>query len=101
MNTPDEHGAAKGAFGPQTPASTRRLEVQYFALLREQAKRREESLTTQARNPAELYEELRRKYPFTLPASALRVAVNTEFAEWSRPLTEGDVVVFIPPVAGG
>jgi molybdopterin synthase sulfur carrier subunit len=29
------------------------------------------------------------------------VAVNTEFADWSRRLNAGDTVVFIPPVAGG
>jgi len=31
----------------------------------------------------------------------LRVAINTEFREWTAPLAEGDAVVFIPPVAGG
>jgi len=36
-----------------------------------------------------------------LPRSMLRVAVNDEFADWSRPLGAGDRVVFIPPVAGG
>jgi molybdopterin synthase sulfur carrier subunit len=27
--------------------------------------------------------------------------VNAEFSDWSRPLADGDEVVFIPPVAGG
>jgi molybdopterin converting factor small subunit len=31
----------------------------------------------------------------------LRVAVNEEFVDWSRPLESGDRIVFIPPVAGG
>jgi len=31
----------------------------------------------------------------------LKVAVNTEFSDWSRRLISGDTVVFIPPVAGG
>ena len=31
----------------------------------------------------------------------LKVAVNSEFSDWSRPLSAGDAVVFIPPVAGG
>jgi molybdopterin converting factor small subunit len=31
----------------------------------------------------------------------LRVAINEEFADWTRPLEDGDHVVFIPPVAGG
>jgi molybdopterin converting factor subunit 1 len=77
------------------------ITVQYFALLREQARRRNETVSTSAHTAAELYEELRARHSFTLPASALRVAVNSEFADWSRPLSKGDVVVFIPPVAGG
>lgn len=81
--------------------TARQLTVQYFALLREQAGRREERLLSTARTPAELYQELRGRYPFTLGTEALRVAVNAEFAEWSTPLHEGDAVVFIPPVAGG
>lgn len=101
VNTPAEHGAATTAFGSNRSGASVQLTVQYYALLREQAKRREESVTTQARNPAELYEELRTRHPFTLPASALRVAVNADFADWARPLATGDVVVFIPPVAGG
>jgi molybdopterin converting factor subunit 1 len=75
--------------------------VQYFALLREQAGRSEESLTTTAHSPRELYDELRKRYPFSLAPEMLRVAVNTEFGEWSQPLSDGDAVVFIPPVAGG
>ena len=75
--------------------------MQYYALLREQAGRSDETLTTAARNPRELYDELRARYPFTLPADMLRVAVNAEFGEWSQTLRAGDAVVFIPPVAGG
>ena len=45
--------------------------------------------------------ELVRRYRFSLVQEMLRVAINTEFHEWSAPLTQGDTVVFIPPVAGG
>lgn len=31
----------------------------------------------------------------------VRVAVNLEYADWSRVLQDGDEVAFIPPVAGG
>jgi molybdopterin-guanine dinucleotide biosynthesis protein A len=82
-------------------ATERRLAVQYYALLREQAGRSEESLQTQARTARDLYVELRRRHGFTLPPEVLRVAVNGDFAEWSQALAAGDVVVFIPPVAGG
>ncbi|HUA89560.1 MAG TPA: molybdopterin converting factor subunit 1 [Steroidobacteraceae bacterium] len=81
--------------------SRRALKVQYYALLREQAGRREEALESTATTAAELYAELRQRHPFTLPPQLLRVAINSEFADWSSPLREGDTVVFIPPVAGG
>jgi molybdopterin converting factor subunit 1 len=79
----------------------RQIRVQYYALLREQAGRSEEILRTAAPTAHELYAELAGRYPFTLPAQMLRVAINAEFGEWTQPLNEGDVVVFIPPVAGG
>ncbi|MBV8784200.1 MAG: MoaD/ThiS family protein, partial [Gammaproteobacteria bacterium] len=41
------------------------------------------------------------RHGFTLAPEALRVAVNAEFRDWSTPLAANDVVVFIPPVAGG
>jgi molybdopterin converting factor small subunit len=56
---------------------------------------------TSARTPGELYAELSRRYPFSLGPEMLRVAINTEFRDWSAPLADGDAVVFIPPVAGG
>jgi molybdenum cofactor guanylyltransferase len=77
------------------------LRVQYFALLREQAGRSEERVTTSAATPAELYAELKGRYPFQLSREQLKVAINAEFRDWATPLADGDSVVFIPPVAGG
>lgn len=82
-------------------AQTRTLRVQYYAILREQAGRSEETLDTQAATPAELYDELRQRHPFQLAASQLKVALNSEFSDWNTQLRQGDTVVFIPPVAGG
>jgi molybdenum cofactor guanylyltransferase len=96
VNTVAEYGAAMDALN-----ETREIRVQYYALLREQAGRSNETLATRARTPRELYAELAAKYPFTLPADMLRVAVNAEFGDWTQPLQAGDAVVFIPPVAGG
>lgn len=84
-----------------TTGFSQALRVQYYALLREQAGRSDEQLDSGARTPGELYAELSRRYPFTLTVEQLRVAINGEFADWSQPLTAGDRVVFIPPVAGG
>ena len=77
------------------------VSIQYYAVLREQAGRSGEQVRTTAATPADLYEERRAAHHFTLPVAMLRVAVNDEFCEWTRPLRSGDRVVFIPPVAGG
>ncbi|MBK6598671.1 MAG: NTP transferase domain-containing protein [Proteobacteria bacterium] len=100
-NTSEDYWQAMAKLNPTQADTARDIHVQYFALLREQAGRREQTLTTTARTPRELYDELRQQYPFTLSPDVLRVAVNGEFADWSRPLSTADAVVFIPPVAGG
>jgi molybdenum cofactor guanylyltransferase len=98
VNTPADYEAALNALA-NTP--NREVRVQYYALLREQAGRGQETLSTTASTPRELYDELRRRYPFSLAPELLRVAVNAEFSDWERRLANGDAVVFIPPVAGG
>ncbi len=77
------------------------VNLQYYAQLREQAGRTSEQVATTAVDLRALYRELRERHGFSLDADALKVAVNTEFSAWDRPLREGDTVVFIPPVAGG
>jgi molybdopterin-guanine dinucleotide biosynthesis protein A len=99
INTPEEYGHAMAALNQD--GAPRRVSVQYYALLREQAGRREETLTTTATTAQQLYQELSARYPFTLPVEVLRVAINADFREWPAPLVDGDAVVFIPPVAGG
>ena len=98
VNTPEEYSQAVSALETLAPMQ---LKVQYYALMREQAGRSEETLETSAATPADLYVELSARYGFTLSREQLKVAVNSEFAEWSRALRTGDAVVFIPPVAGG
>jgi molybdopterin-guanine dinucleotide biosynthesis protein A len=108
VNTREEFDAAAARLGPlPIPAQSgggktaKTLRVQYYAILREQAGRSEETLDTSAATPAELYEELRRRHPFQLAPAQLKVALNSEFGDWQTPLRHGDTVVFIPPVAGG
>jgi molybdenum cofactor guanylyltransferase len=111
VNTPGEYGSAtsklyrSASSARSTPEGTMtdalQINVQYYALLREQAGRSSESLVTTAATPRELYRELQQRYPFSLAPEMLRVAVNSEFSDWGRALKAGDSVVFIPPVAGG
>jgi len=109
VNTPKEYGSATDrllrsadfAASTNERSPARQINVQYYALLREQAGRSSESLVTAAVTPRDLYQELKGRYPFSLAPEMLRVAVNSEFGDWGQRLREGDSVVFIPPVAGG
>lgn len=86
----------------QTPnRKTLRLNLVYFAQLRELAGRMEESCITAHQTIGPVYEELRARYQFPFEQSQLRVAINEAFATWETPLSEGDNIVFIPPVTGG
>ncbi len=112
VNTPDDYAAALAALAapstldvpglPTVPGVTPlRLRIQYFAVMREQAGRSEETIETSAATPAAVFRELTARYGFSLQSEQLKVAVNGEFSDWSLPLASGDAVVFIPPVAGG
>jgi len=107
VNTREEFESAIAALGPlpnppaQRGGGSKTVRVQYYAILREQAGRNDETLDTSAATPAELYAELRKRHPFQLAPEQLKVALNSEFGDWQTPLKHGDTVVFIPPVAGG
>lgn len=103
VNTPKDYRAATDRLlrAAGAPAAAQQINIQYYALLREQAGRSSEMLVTTAGTPRELYEQLRQRYPFSLAPEMLRVAVNSEFSDWGQRLNAGDSVVFIPPVAGG
>jgi len=86
---------------PPAAAGSTPVQVQYYAQLRADADRSEETLSTKAGTVAELFEELDARHGFSVPADDLRVAVNDSFADWNTVLSADDLVVFIPPVAGG
>lgn len=78
------------------------ISIRYFALLRDIAGKSEESLAVeQGSTASRVYLRLAEKYGFPLGLSDIRVAVNDDFATTDHPLTDGDRLVFIPPVAGG
>src|SRR5262245_57228312 len=56
VNTPEEYGSAMKTLGPTEKAASKRVRVQYFALLREQAGRSDESVVTSAPTPRGLYD---------------------------------------------
>lgn len=81
--------------------SLRRINIQFFALLREQAGCTLLDVTTAARTARELYHELQDSHRLSLPATLVQVAINARYATMDTPLQADDHVVFIPPVAGG
>jgi len=77
------------------------ITIEYFAILREERGQNSEAFRTSANTARELYEELRSKYTFSMSSSSLKVAINSEFKDWNDEIFSGDIIVFIPPVAGG
>ncbi len=82
-------------------ADSRKVLIQYYAILREEAGVPEEEIWTSATTVKELFDELRERHGFALDRERLKVVVDEEFREWSHEVSEGDTIVFIPPVAGG
>lgn len=77
------------------------VHINYFAILREQAGRSEESRTTDAETLKGLYQDLAQDHGFTLDVDRVKAAVDEAYVPMDTPLMEGMDVTFIPPVAGG
>ena len=77
------------------------IDIEYYAILREQRGLSSETVQTAADTAKDLYVELTDQHQFSMTLDTLKVVVNEEFREWDHVLNEGDTVVFIPPVAGG
>lgn len=77
------------------------LEILYFANLAEQANKDEETIQFAGEDLTDLYQMLSEKYSFKLTQDKLAVAINHEMTRWDTPINDGDIIAFIPPVAGG
>lgn len=79
------------------------ITVKYFAALREAAQTPTETLALRdGATTEDARAEVAERHPAAarvLPTCA--VAVNQAYVPASAPLTEGDEVVFIPPLGGG
>ena len=85
-------------------SSTAPIRIRLFAGLREQAGWAERQWASTERDgaaaiptPAQLWQALQ------LPGSltAVRIAVNHQFADTDTPLQPGDELAFLPPISGG
>jgi molybdopterin converting factor subunit 1 len=73
----------------------------YFAVFRERAGRAEEPVSTSSRTAAELFDEIAPRHGFADTRDRCKVAINGTLADWETNLSEGDEILFFPPVAGG
>lgn len=74
--------------------------VLYFASLRDAAGVEREAVVFDGDLRA-LYDVLRARHGFVLPADRLRVAIDGAFAHWDDVPRDGAEIAFIPPVSGG
>lgn len=77
------------------------VEIKYFASLKDSAGKSSEVIQTSVEDISQLYQVIKEKYDFSLNEKFLKFALNDEFVEKNTIIKNGDVVVFIPPVAGG
>ena len=80
---------------------TVRVEILYFAALRDAAGIASEHLDTDAADLSALYADLQARHPLPFPQKQLRVAVDGAFAHWDDVVLAGSTVAIIPPVSGG
>jgi sulfur-carrier protein len=84
---------------------TQRIDLRYFAWLRERIGEGGETVETAAPTVAALVDELRRREErYALAFSdlrAVRVAVDQELADLDAPLEGVREVAFFPPMTGG
>lgn len=78
------------------------VEVLYFAMLQESARKNHEVISLEpGLTASQLYQKLKFTYDFSLEFNQLRVAINDRFASGDSVLKGGDRVAYIPPVSGG
>lgn len=79
----------------------KKLTIRYFAGFREHAGTGEESVELDVGTAADLFEQLKHRHGSAEPRGHCKVAINDEMADWDATLSDGDVVLLFPPVAGG
>jgi molybdopterin synthase sulfur carrier subunit len=80
---------------------SKKITVRYFAIFREHAGIDGETVRTEAETAADVYDQLRDRHGSAEPRGHCKVAINDEMADWDTPVSDGDVVLLFPPVAGG
>ena len=77
------------------------IKIIFFARLREAIELDEEIIMLpKGALPSDAQKLLNEKYDLNIDTN-LKVAINDQFSDWDKELSNGDRLVFIPPVTGG
>ncbi len=80
----------------------KKITIEYFALLAQEAGKSRESLSTSAETLEALFEELKGRYLFSLSDVHIIASINSQLSpSWNTPLSDGDHILFLTPLAGG
>lgn len=77
------------------------IHIRYYAMLREQLGRGEETVHTTAGTAADLLAELWARDHWDIPEDKMQIGINQEMQGKDHPLQDGDHLDLIPPVSGG
>ena len=81
--------------------NTLQIQVIYFAKLRDLIGLDEEIFSMEkGDDPTDVLASINKKHKIDVGAN-FKIAVNDEFSQWDVKLSNGDRLVFIPPVTGG
>ena len=79
----------------------KQITILYFGLLREAAGCAEEHVSTEVTTAGELFDERAAIHGIQTAVENLKVARNEVFCSFNETLADGDVIAFMPPMAGG
>jgi len=77
------------------------IHLHYVAMLKDRIGFSQETISTEAGDLAQLYQEISARYLLPWPAQSLRPAINERISDWTAKLNDGDHVIFLPPPSGG
>ena len=77
------------------------ITVRYFAMFRENAGVDEETLKLDAETAGDVFSATQDKHGSSEPLGHCKVAINDVMADWDSSVSDGDVLLLFPPVAGG
>lgn len=98
LNHPD---AVENAMVTKESESKSEIELIFYAGLKQEMGVEKLRVKTSAQKISDLYAELRKKYGLSLNENSLRFAKNHQLCGADDSISDGDLVVFLPPVAGG